>query len=168
MIPPVCLLAADGAMICYALATRVKWPVQKAAAAAVLLFLAYEPYYTYFDLWAPRPEVADAFQAAMADIAYKLNEAPATLPKWIGYAVANPQMANGIPIDMQSIAFLTRSYTEKQRRETNFRYMALPEIQEAVGSRSTGIELCDQTTKIRWPGKMVCSGMEQTPGKSRK
>jgi hypothetical protein len=89
-----------------------------------------------------------------------MNEAPATTPKLVGYAFANPPAANDIPIELQSIAFLTRSYTKRQQQERNIRYLTLREIQEAVGSKATGLELCDQTSIVRWPGAMLCVGFE--------
>jgi hypothetical protein len=158
MIPPVYLLAARGARFCYAQFTRIRfWGMHKALAAAVLVFLCYEPYHTYFDLWAAHPKVAGAFGQAFVELAYRWNESPPHLPKFVAYAFDDPNAVSGIPLDVQSVAFLTRSFTTRQQQATNFHYLTLPELQAAAHSQATGKALCDEAKKIEWPGRMVCS-----------
>jgi hypothetical protein len=77
MIPPVFLVAALGACWCYPRLARVApaW-VPVPLAAGVLLWVAWNGYQTYFDLWAADNHVARAFQADLIDIADELKYMP--------------------------------------------------------------------------------------------
>jgi hypothetical protein len=115
MIPPVCMLAAVGAhRLDGWLGLKLPRAWLLTGSAAFLLVLAYEPYHAYFDLWARSPNVPPAFEAAAVQVAEQINRLPREAPK---YVVAADDMAT------QSVMFLTRSYTEKQRQETNIHYV---------------------------------------------
>ena len=115
MIPPVCLLAAGGAHRLHGwLSLKVPRTWLLAGSAAFLLVLTYEPYHTYFDLWARNPNVGPAFEAAAVQVAEQINRLPRETPKYV--VTADPMAA-------QPVMFLTASYTEKERRETNIHYV---------------------------------------------
>lgn len=115
MIPPVCMLAAAGAHRLNGwLAPKVPRAWLLAFSAAFLLVLAYEPYHTYFDLWAKNPNVPPAFDRAAVQVAGQINSLPRNTPAFV---VAADDMA------LQPVMFLTGSYTEKQRQETNIHYV---------------------------------------------
>jgi 4-amino-4-deoxy-L-arabinose transferase-like glycosyltransferase len=90
--------------------------VQIAAAAAVALWLAWEPYHTYFDVCARSPNVPPAFDQAASNIAAQVNALSRDLPKFV---VAAPTLA-------QPIMYLTRSYTPQQQAAAHIRYLSPP------------------------------------------
>ena len=115
MVPPACMLAALGADRVHGwLARKVPRGWLWAGSAAFLLALSYEPYHTYFDLWATNPNVPTAFDAGAVGVAGQINRLPRETPKYV--VTAEPMAA-------QPVMFLTRSYTEKERVETNIHYV---------------------------------------------
>jgi hypothetical protein len=161
MIPPVFLLAGLGVSFCYAwLARQVDdrhWPrrLPGAVTAAILLWTGWNGYHTYFDLWARDAHVARAFQADLVDIAEEMKSLPATTPKYLAWA-ADGEIENGVPADVQPIAFLTRSYTLRQRQETNFHYLSPRDFATPGGGRLTGKALCEAFVKQPLAGRLIC------------
>lgn len=136
MIPPIFTLAAIGARQAY------DWlmpyaPREALAAVAALLFvgLAVETYHAYFDVWANDPNVPATFDAASVEIVNKIKELPQTAPKYV--VPVTPGAAPGVPPPAQTVMFLTQSYTEKQRRETNIHY-----ILHKATDKEDGIDFC--------------------------
>jgi 4-amino-4-deoxy-L-arabinose transferase-like glycosyltransferase len=122
MLPAVCLLAALGAVrISEWLARTVPGSVVRAAAAFAVLLLCYEPYHTYFDVWAGNPKTSEAFDAASSDLARRIAALPPEQPKLVVAAFSGMQV-NGLPVELQPVMFLTRSYTERDRRARRIRY----------------------------------------------
>jgi 4-amino-4-deoxy-L-arabinose transferase-like glycosyltransferase len=114
MVSPVCMLAALGAHRVQGwLAPRVPRGWLGAGILAFLLVLSYEPYHTYFDVWAVNPRVPPAFDAVAVRVAEQINLLPRETPKFV---------VTRTPMDAQPIMFLTGSYTEKEQEETNIRY----------------------------------------------
>ena len=114
MIPPVCMLAAVGAHRLHGwLAPKVPPTWLLAGSAAFLLVLAYEPYHAYFDLWARNPNVPPAFESDAVQVAEQINRLPRETPKYV--VAADPMAA-------QPVMFLTGSFTEKERQDTNIQY----------------------------------------------
>ncbi len=115
MIPPAAMLAAAGAYRVHAwLARWIPAGWLKMVSVAFLLVLTYEPYHTYFVRWARDPNVPPAFDEAAVAIAREINSLPRETPK---YVVTGDLMA------AQPVMFLTGSYTENERRETNIQYI---------------------------------------------
>jgi hypothetical protein len=89
MIPAVFLLAA--------VAARELWMrlrIPSVAIAAIAVWLAWEPYHTYFDLWAKNPNVAEAFDIRVVDLARRLRQTPG--PKIVLVPASNPMLAEPI------------------------------------------------------------------------
>jgi hypothetical protein len=85
--------------------------------AVVLVLLACEPYYTYFDRWAANPEMPQAFDSAAADMARQLRSLPAGDEKYVVYPP-------GADMTLQPVMFLTASYTARGQTATHIHYVA--------------------------------------------
>jgi hypothetical protein len=74
MTPAVFLLAALGAQQAWSM---VRAPRLRAAAVVVAaLWLAWEPYHTYFEVWAKNPNVPPAFDADVTEVARQVRADP--------------------------------------------------------------------------------------------
>jgi hypothetical protein len=93
MLPAICLLAARAAR-------SIRAPAPAIALAA--LILAYEPYHTYFDVWARDPHVAAAFDAPASQIAAQIRALPPDADKYV--ATGPPEL-----LDAEPVMYLTRS-----------------------------------------------------------
>jgi 4-amino-4-deoxy-L-arabinose transferase-like glycosyltransferase len=89
MTPAVFLLAAIGARELW---TRLRVP--PAAIAAIALWLAWEPYHTYFDIWAKNPNVAEAFDIEAVNLARRIRQTPGE--KVVLVPASNPMLAEPI------------------------------------------------------------------------
>jgi 4-amino-4-deoxy-L-arabinose transferase-like glycosyltransferase len=124
MLPAVCLLAALGAQQAAAWLGRAA-PARgllQAAAAVAVLALCYQPYHTYFDVWARNPKTAEAFDSPYTELARRIAAAPPEQPKLV-VATLSGNQADGLPIQLQPVMFLTGSYTALERREKRIRYI---------------------------------------------
>jgi 4-amino-4-deoxy-L-arabinose transferase-like glycosyltransferase len=150
MVPAVCILAAAGAEWMYLqLAARVRPRLLQVGGAAVLLALCYEPYHSYFDVWGTNPEVGLAFNAGGADIAARINATPKTAAKNV--VVVAPGLPPGMPHAVQTVKFLTRSYTKQQQQETNVHY-----ITRLADSDADGVAFCEQVGRKIGQGDIFC------------
>ncbi len=124
MLPAACLLAALGAHQVYAwLCPHLPARVLQIAAAVALLGLCYQPYHAYFDVWAPNPKTAEAFDSPYSDLARRIAAAPAGQRKLVVTTLSGMQV-RGLPIQLQPVMFLTGSYTARERREKRIQYIA--------------------------------------------
>ena len=124
MLPAVCTMAALGGRTVWSwLSRRIPTRVLQTAAALAILLLAYEPYHSYFDVWAPNPRTAEAFDAPATDLARHLAAAPSEQLKIV--VDNHPVMLiRGLPEDLEPVMFLTGSYTPNQREERRIQYVA--------------------------------------------
>jgi 4-amino-4-deoxy-L-arabinose transferase-like glycosyltransferase len=115
MVPAVFLLAAVGARELYGfLAVRFAPRAINAAAALVVLWLAWKPYHSYFDVWALNPNVPPAFDAASVDLARRILQTPGDK---IVIVPERDDMAAA------TVMFLTGSYTAAGQRAQHIRYV---------------------------------------------
>lgn len=119
MIPAVAAIAALGAQWAY---SRLKMSWRTALLAAFLLFVAWDPYHTYFDLWLNHPEIPGHFSDSLVRLAGQFNQMPRTNPRYLAVTATGPP-ANGIPVLMMPFTYVTRSYTQKEQRETKIYYI---------------------------------------------
>jgi 4-amino-4-deoxy-L-arabinose transferase-like glycosyltransferase len=89
MAPAVFLLAAIAAREAMA---RVRLPA--AAIAVIAVWLAWEPYHTYFEVWAKNPNVAEAFDIEAVQLARRLRQTPGE--KTVLVPASNPMLAEPI------------------------------------------------------------------------
>ena len=125
MLPPAMLLAALGAQGAYEfLAQRAPRRMVAAGAALLLALLAWEPYHTYFDVWAQDDAMPQFFDSAAAGVARQINRLPREEDKY----VVTPPGADMLP---QPVMFLTGSYTPRQRAAAHIHYLADPDCAHA-------------------------------------
>ncbi len=124
MLPPVLLLAAVGGV---AMADRLgqylrpSWVVP-ACAALVCVALTGEAYYTYFVRYAPRPDVAVAFNADYVTIGRAMEQLPGNVAKVVvvdaaGLAVRGQRVAT------QTVMFITDTFDPDIARQKNVFYV---------------------------------------------
>ena len=124
LIPPAFILAAVGAHRAYRfLLAWVPGAILTPLAIGLLLLLAYEPYHTYFDRWAPDARVAVAMESKEAIVAQQINALPSEAPKVVALRTAGA-LQNGVPVEALPIQYLTRSYTKRQQEDTDIRYVS--------------------------------------------
>ncbi len=122
MIPAVFTLAALGAWRAYQwLAPHAPPQALMAVGAILVLGVSYETYHSYFGVWATDRNVPITFDAASIEIVDRIKALPLTAPKYV--VPVTPGAEPGVPPPAQTVMFLTQSYTEKQRRETNIHYI---------------------------------------------
>jgi 4-amino-4-deoxy-L-arabinose transferase-like glycosyltransferase len=115
MTPAVFLLAAVGAHQAYAwLAARFGPRAAGAAVAVILIWLAWEPWHSYFDVWARNPNVPPAFDAATVDLAERIRRTPGD--KIVVVPLEDDMAA-------APLMFLTRTYTANEQRARHIRYL---------------------------------------------
>lgn len=154
MIPAVFMLAAAGAHragVYLSQAVPARWLL--AGVAVFSLILCYEPYHTYFDLWATNPNVPPNFSASMVQLAGQFNGVPRDVPRYVAVTSTGPS-ANGIPVMFQPFAYLTKSYTKKEQEETNIHYITPENFRPRPGTETAGRNFCQQV-KASIPGADV-------------
>jgi 4-amino-4-deoxy-L-arabinose transferase-like glycosyltransferase len=142
LIPPAFLLAAVGAHRAYGFASaRVPKRLLALPAIGLLLILAYEPYHTYFDRWAPDPRVAAAMESAEVGLACKINAAPRQTPKVVAVRGS---------FEMLPIQYLTRSYTREQQESAHIRYVSREGLRTPPG-----VDFCQAVSAMSGSGTAV-------------
>jgi len=153
MIPAIFTLAALGAAWVWEQLESLPRPARLAVAGVVLLLAIWDPYHTYFDLWAPNPEVAGHYSDKLMSLADQFNRAPRNLTKYVAVTSTGPS-ANGIPVLLIPFTYMTRSYTEKEQAETNIRYLTPQNFRLAAGVNPAGKTFC-QVVQESLPGQSV-------------
>jgi 4-amino-4-deoxy-L-arabinose transferase-like glycosyltransferase len=144
VLPPIFTLAAVATWRAYEWCA-LRAPRQAIVAASAMLFAALgaECCHSYFYLWAKDPSVPITFGSESVDIADRINALPKTAPKYV--VAVTPGAGFGMPAPAQSVMFLTQSYTQKQREDTNIHY-----IIRQPGDVEDGIDFCRKVAlKVR-------------------
>ena len=97
---------------------------------------------------AKAPEVTQTFNTSGYDIAQQINASTTASPKYV--VVVAPRQT-GLPPSAQTVMFLTRSYTQKQRELTNIHYIAR-ERQD----QPEGVAFCRQFASTLASGDLFC------------
>src|SRR3989344_5390675 len=131
VIPPVFILSAIGAMKIYELLKSKltgRWlPI---AGYLFLSLLLFEAYSSYFVRWSEEPRVKTAFAYQDSVIAKRVNNLPKNQPKYIVVTATNRAIERDNPISLQSILFLTKTFTAKQRSDKNIYYLTTEEFEK--------------------------------------
>jgi len=143
VIPPVFLLSAVGAKWIYdTVFASVPQRVRAVLAAGLLVVLCGEAYHSYFELWAKHIWAEKAFDSWLVDAAGQINAAPQGVPKYIAIPMTNGDMANGIPVFLQTAAYLTRTYTEQDRGQRNIHYVVQPRTEPYIPGLARSAAFC--------------------------
>ncbi len=94
------------------------------SAALVILMagIGFAEYDKYFNKWAKRPEVQDAFSADFVELGKEINRLPKTTPKYV-FVNADGVLARGIPMPAQTVMFITGTYTAEKQKEKKIFYI---------------------------------------------
>lgn len=124
--PAAMILAAIGGVWLYRFAaSRIRASAIRAGSIAFLALIAGVAFRRYFINWAKNPNVAAAFDVKDDKIANDINKVPRSVPKYV--VIRSPDIEDpGIPIQTQSIMFITHSFTVTDANEANIHYL-LPE-----------------------------------------
>jgi hypothetical protein len=119
MVPAAMLLAAIGAAELLSRLGRFR-----AAALLLVPLLCWEPYHTYFGVWANSPNVPDAFDNVAVDVAQRIRALPRNTEKIVVYRPGDEMAA-------APVMFLTGSYTGAQRARQHIRYATMGDCSQA-------------------------------------
>jgi hypothetical protein len=89
MAPAVFLLAAIAAR-----EVQMRLRIPPLAVAVIALWLCWEPYHTYFEVWAKNPNVPEAFDAGAVDLARYIRQTPGD--KVVLVPASNPMLAEPV------------------------------------------------------------------------
>ena len=144
MVPAVFILAALGAEWAWAyLGGRIPAGLRTPVLVVFFAGLAYEPYHTYFDLWAPSPKVPLNFGGRLVDFAGQFSQFPPGAPRYLAVTYEG-DLANGIPVLMTPFAYLTGSYTAKEQAETDIHYITPDSLYPKLPVPFSARSFCDQ------------------------
>ena len=95
------------------------------------------------------PQVAEAFNRSAVEIADRINALRLEVPKYVIAVEAGA--TGGLPAPVQTIMFLTRSYTKKQQEQTNIRYLT-----RQSATDPEGVAFCQQVAAPLTQGEVFC------------
>jgi 4-amino-4-deoxy-L-arabinose transferase-like glycosyltransferase len=142
LIPPVFILAAEGAFFTYfwlKLRFVGNTKILHALMISFLGILFFEAYATYFLAWGLHPEVKEAFAHPDYVIAGEINKLPVSLPKYVIVSEAQRTIERDYPISLQSVLFLTDTFSREKREAKNIFYLTPKEFEEVQSRDGTGI-----------------------------
>ena len=125
MVPPVFILSAIGGLKVYEI-FKLKFKNRWLLVIGCWLFfslLLFEAYYSYFITWGKNPNVKNAFAYNDYIISGYLNSLPKELPKYAVVKNVNGEIHRDTPISLQSVLFLTDTFTGAKRKEKNIFYL---------------------------------------------
>ena len=79
-------------------------------------------YDKYFNKWAVRAEVRDAFSADFVDLGIEINKLPKNQLKYVLINAAGV-LVDGLPMPAQTVMFITGTYSAEKQREKNVFYI---------------------------------------------
>lgn len=105
-----------------------------AALIVLMAAIGITEYDKYFNKWAKRQEVYDAFSADFVEIGNQINQIPKETPK---YVLVNTDgvLVGGVPIPAQTIMFVSQTYTKEKQKEKNVFYI-LPGEEKLITQRN--------------------------------
>lgn len=125
MVPPVFILSAIGGLETYKLLNqKINRRLLLPGVYLFLSLLVYESYYSYFITWGENQNVKNAFSYNDSVIAGELNSLPRNLPKYVIVNGARGEIRRDYPISLQSVLFLTDTFSDLKRKEKNIFYVS--------------------------------------------
>ena len=92
------------------------------------VFIFTQAYFAYFINWANNPNIRPAFSYNDYVIGNQLNQLPDSLPKYVVVKDTDRKIERDYPISLQTILFVTDSFTEQKRKEKNLYYLTPEEF----------------------------------------
>ena len=131
ILPPVMILIASGAN--WLLGRSVSQWNKKLTAGLIFIFLAaiaIQSYWQYFYRWAPNINTYHAFSGNYRSLGEWLNAQPRDLLK---YVIINAEGvgARGWPMPVQTVMFITDTFSSKKQKAKNIIYL-LPEEKNKI------------------------------------
>lgn len=124
MIPPVFILAASGGLGIHDLfKAHLKPAGLKYMTWLFFLMLILEVYVSYFMIWSNRIEAKDSFAYQDYLLAEQINSLPLQLKKYIVVSGTEGTIQRDYPISLQSVLFLTDTFSAEKRAEKNIFYV---------------------------------------------
>ncbi len=132
MIPPVFILSAIGGMEIYEiLRSKVSKSLLSVLVYAFLGLLVFESYMVYF-AWSNHPSVRESFSRQDYMLSEQINSLPRDIEKIVVVSGTDRTIERDYPIFLQSILFLTDTFSAEKRLEKNIRYLTPGEQKSAV------------------------------------
>jgi len=128
MIPPTMILAGVGSVLFYNWIKNKNIPKTLLHISTVLLlgFIGIHTFYTYFIIWGPHQETANAFSSNSVEIGRMLNSLPKEIKKYV-VVEGGGTLVRGIPMSSQTVMYITDSFTPEKQKEKNIFYVLLEE-----------------------------------------
>ncbi|MEW6617208.1 MAG: hypothetical protein AB1333_02190 [Patescibacteria group bacterium] len=141
MIPPAMILAGVGSVFMYDWIKNKNVPktLLNISAGLLLGFIGVYTFYTYFIIWGPHQETANAFSSDSVEIGHMLNSLPKEINKYI-VTNGSGTLVRGIPMPSQTVMYITDSFTSKKQEEKNIFYI-LPEEKNTIPQGGFVVEL---------------------------
>jgi len=124
MVPPVFIFAGIGMLAFYDfLKSKMNNRLLMIFSCVFLSLLVFEAYFSYFIRWGENPNVKNAFDYNDYIISWELNNLPLETPKYVVVPGAGDVIQRDNPISLQSVLFLTDTFSAQKRAEKNFFYL---------------------------------------------
>ncbi len=141
MIPPAMILAGIGSVFVYDWIQKKNIP-RVVFSLCIILFLGLigiYTFYTYFIIWGQNKETANAFSSDSIEIGNMLNLLPNEIKKYI-VVEGDGISVRGIPMNSQTVMYITDSFTPEKQKEKNIVYIT-PEKKNIVSQGNLIVEL---------------------------
>lgn len=141
MIPPTMILAGVGAVLIYEWIKNKNIPkiLLNISVGLLLGLIGIYTFYTYFIVWGPHQETANAFSSDSIEMGYMLNSLPREIKKCVVVG-GGGTLVRGIPMSSQTAMYITDSFTPEKQKEKNISYF-LPEQKHLIPQGSLVVEL---------------------------
>jgi len=141
MIPPAMILAGVGSVLIYDWVKNKNIPkiLLNISAGLTLGLIGMYTFYSYFIIWGPHQETANAFSSDSIEIGHMLNSLPKKINKYI-VVEGGGTLVRGIPMSSQTVMYITDSFTQEKQKEKNIFYI-LPEEKNSIPQGGFIVEL---------------------------
>jgi len=125
LIPPIFACVGMAAAILYDHARKWSTVARKRViiiSCIILFVLPIQVFYVYFYSWGRSEKTRESFGYSYAETARIVNAANINLPRYVVFKTSDPT-AKQLPMGVQTIMFMTGSYTQKQQDSKNIHYI---------------------------------------------
>ncbi len=130
MIPPVFILAAVGGLKFYeTLRLKLNGRLLSALVFLFLGLLLFESYAAYFIAWTNHPAVKESFAYRDYVLAERINSLSKETAKYVAVPDADRTIERDYPVSLQSVLFLTDTFSAEKRAEKNVFYLTPAEAE---------------------------------------